>query len=380
MAKDYYKLLGVERNATDQEVKRAFRKLAHEHHPDKTRGNVEKFKEINEAYQVLSNKEKRQQYDQFGSTFSATGGSPFGGDNAQGFGSGAAAGNPFGGFAQGGFDFGNFGGFARGSQGAEFDFDLGDIFGSMFGGATTTRSKSRRGADVQVDLEISLAEAVFGTSELIAVRKQNNCQYCHGTGAKEGQAYTSCPTCKGSGQIASSFGPFRTQSTCPECLGQGQIIKEKCSHCQGQGAVTENVDLRVEIPAGIADGQSIRLSGQGNSGRQGSRAGDFYVRVHVRPNSYFSRQDFDLFSEQKISFTMAALGGEALIKTIDGQVKLKIPAGTPSGKKFVLRGQGVTKLRGKSRGDQIVTIQVDVPTKLSKKQKKLLEDFEKESY
>lgn len=363
MAKDYYKTLGVERNATDQEVKRAFRKLAHEHHPDKTSGNADKFKEINEAYQVLSNKEKRRQYDQFGSTFSAGGGSPFGGDN----------------FASG-WDFSNFGGFARGGQGAEFDFNLGDIFGSMFGGATTTRSRNRRGADIQVDLEISLSEAVFGASELISIRKENVCQHCQGSGAKDAKAYNSCPTCRGSGQIASSFGPFRTQSACPECLGQGKVIKEKCGHCHGSGAVTENVDLRVEIPAGIDDGQSIRLSGQGNSGQHGSRAGDFYVRVHIKPNPYFSRQDFDLLSEQKIAFTTAALGGEVLVRTIDGQVKLKIPAGTPAGKKFILRGQGVTKLRGKNRGDQIVTIQVEVPTRLSKKQKKLLEDFEKEAY
>lgn len=365
MAKDYYKVLGVEKNATDQEIKRAFRKLAHEHHPDKTNGSSDKFKEINEAYQVLSNKDKRQQYDQFGSTF----------ENAQGFGGSA---NPFGGFSQGGFDFGNFGGFARGGQSGEFDFDLGDIFGSMFGG-TATRTRSRRGSDIQVDIEISLAQAVFGTSERLTVRRQNSCEACQGTGAKNGQSYANCPTCKGSGNIASSFGPFRTQTSCPECLGQGKIIKEKCHICHGDGLVRADVDLAVDIPAGIDDGQSIGLSGQGQGGRQGARAGDFYVRVHVRPEPGFRRQDFDLVSEQTIAFTTAALGGEVLIKTIDGQVKLKIPAGTPSNKKFVLRGQGVTKLRGRGRGDQIVTIQVAVPTKLSKKQKKLLEELEKES-
>lgn len=368
MAKDYYKVLGVERNATDQEVKRAFRKLAHEHHPDKTNGNADKFKEINEAYQVLSNKEKRQQYDQFGSTF----------ENAGGFGGGTGAGNPFSGFDPSNinFDFGDFS--ARG--GSAFGGDFGDIFGQMFGGGQPSRSHNRKGADIQVDLEISLAETVFGTSELISLRKENTCPYCQGSGAKDGSAYQTCGTCKGSGQVASNFGPFRTQSLCPECQGQGKIIKEKCGYCHGQGAILETTDLRVEIPAGIDDGQSIRLSGQGNSGRHGSRAGDLYVQVHVRPDHYFAREGHDLLSEQKISFTMAALGGETTIKTIDGQVRLKIPAGTQPGKKFILRGQGVGKLRSKGRGDQIVTIQVDVPIRLNKKQKKLLEELEKESY
>src|SRR3989344_5928584 len=222
MSKDYYQLLGLEKNATDQEIKKSFRKLAHEHHPDKTNGNADKFKEINEAYQVLSNKDKRQQYDQFGTTF----------DSAQGFSGAGGQRNPFGGFsAQGGpasgWDFGNinfdFGDFSA-SGGSAFGGDLGDIFGSVFGGQTR-RPRSKRGQDIQIDLGISLAEAVFGKSQTISLRKQKRCEECRGTGAKDAKDYKSCHTCAGSGQIASHFGPFRTQSTCPECLGQGKIIK-----------------------------------------------------------------------------------------------------------------------------------------------------------
>lgn len=363
MPKNYYQILGVDKTATDDQIKKAFRKLAHEHHPDKTNGSADKFKEINEAYQVLSNKDKRQQYDQFGTTFEA----------GQGF-SGA---NPFSGFASGGaWDFGNINFSA--SDDSPFG-DIGDIFGSFFaGGPTRRQTRTKRGADIQIDLEISLAEAVFGSNQLISLRKQKKCPECGGTGAKEAKDFKNCPTCAGSGQVASHFGPFRTQSTCPECLGQGKIIKNKCSYCHGQGATTEDSDIRIEVPAGIDDGQSVRLSGQGHSGLQGVSAGDLYVRLRVRPEPSFNRQGHDLLTEKLISFTTAALGGEVEVPTIDGRVKLKIPAGTPSGKKFILRGQGVTKLRGKGRGDQIVTVNVAVPTRLSKKQKKLLEELERE--
>lgn len=356
MAKDYYKILGVDKSADEEQIKKAFRKLAHEHHPDKKTGNADKFKEINEAYQVLGNKDKRQQYDQFGAGF----------EQAQGFGGGG--GNPF-----GGFDFGNMN-FDFGGRGGE-EFDLGDIFGSVFGGSTR-RSRSQRGSDIQVDLEIELADAVFGKTEHISLRKQKECQACHGTGAKDAKDFDTCPTCSGSGQVASSFGPFRTQSTCPECLGQGKIIKHKCATCHGQGVTSENVELNIEIPAGIDNGQAVRISGQGNAGERGQGAGDLYVRVHVRPHRFLVREGFDLHLDKKIPFTTAALGGKILVETIDGQVELKIPSGTPSGKKFILREKGVGKLRSKSRGDEIVTISIDVPTRLSKKQKKLLEELE----
>jgi len=363
MAKDFYKVLGVDKTASEAEIKKAFRKLAHEHHPDKANGNADKFKEINEAYQVLSNKEKRQQYDQFGSTFDGAGG--FGGANPFG------QGNPFGGANMGGFDF-------SGAQ--NVDFDLGDIFGQFFGGgAPNGRARSQRGQDIQVDIEISLKEAVFGKTDTFSLRKQVACQSCQGTGAAKGTSYEKCGTCAGSGKIATTvLGTFRTQTVCPECMGTGKLIKDKCGACHGQGFNEENVDIKVEIPAGIDDGQAVRLSGQGNAGKNGSPAGDLYVTVHIKDEPGFVREGNDLISEYDIPFTMAALGGEMEIKTIDGKVKLKIPAGTASGKQFILREKGVTHLRSRSRGNQIVIVNVEVPKKLSKKQKQLLEELDKE--
>lgn len=360
MAKDYYKILGVERNASETDIKKAFRKLAHEHHPDKSNGNAEKFKEINEAYQVLGNKEKRSQYDQFGSTFEGAG-----------FNQGPFRGN-------GGFDFNGFN-FNGGQQGAEFDFDLGDIFSSFFGGGASPRSSRRRGADIQLDLEITLQEAAFGLEKNIKIRKQDLCQDCQGTGAKDGKSFSTCQQCNGSGQISTTIlGQFRTQTICPSCQGAGQVIKEKCSNCGATGRVQREQNLRVEIPAGIDDGQAIKLTGQGNAGPHKAPAGDLYITVHVLPDKRFERQGFDLLSEQKVPFAIAALGGEVDVQTIDGVVKLKIPSGTQGGRQFILRSKGLTRINTRSRGDQIVTVQVAVPTKLSKKQKQLIEDLNKE--
>lgn len=365
MAKDYYKILGVERNASEAEIKKAFRKLAHEHHPDKSNGNADKFKEINEAYQVLNHKEKRAQYDQFGSNF----------ENA-GFNQG-----PFQG--RGGFDFGGFD-FSQAQQGgANFDFDLGDIFSSFFsreaGSPFGRGGQRRRGSDIQLDLEITLKEAAFGVTKDIKIRKKNLCQDCQGTGAKDGKSFSSCQQCNGSGQISTTIlGQFRTQTVCPSCQGAGQVIKEKCSHCGATGNISEEVSLKVDIPAGIDDGQSIKLSGQGNSGPNKAPAGDLYIAIHVTANKDFVRQGFDLFSEQSISYATATLGGEINVKTIDGEVKLKIPSGTPSGKQFILRGKGLTRIDSKNRGDQIVIVQVFVPTKISKKQKQLIEELQRE--
>lgn len=364
MGKDYYKILGVEKNASEADIKKAFRKLAHQYHPDKNNGNAEKFKEINEAYQVLGNSTKRSQYDQFGSTFSGAGGQ-------QGY----AGGNPF------GFDFSNFGGFSQAGQNVDFDFDLGDIFGSFFsreaGSPFGRGGSSRRGANIEVDINISLQEAVFGTERKLSLRKQNQCRACQGTGAKEGTSFSKCKTCDGSGVvIATVLGHFRTQTACPDCQGKGQTVKEKCQVCAGRGSILEEVDIKVEIPAGIDDGQSIRLSGQGNAGASGS--GDLYVIVHVQEQAGFKRQGDNLFTDHEILFTTAALGGDIQVQTIDGEVKLKVPAGTPSGKKFVLKGKGVTRLRSKNRGDQIVIVNVAVPTKLTKKQKQLLEELDRE--
>jgi len=362
MGKDYYKILGVDKGASQEEVKKAFRKLAHQYHPDKNGGeeNSQKFKEINEAYQVLGNKERRQQYDQFGTTF----------EGAQGFGGGQ---NPFG----QGFDFSGFQGF--GGQGG-VDFDLGDIFSSFFTGAAPGgRSRNGRGSNIEVDLEISLKDAVFGSSETISLRKQIKCEACKGTGAEKGSSYETCETCSGTGKIATTvLGTFRTQTICPDCGGQGKQIKEKCGQCSGQGTITDNVDIKVEIPAGIDNGQSIRLAGQGNAGKNSAPAGDLYIVIHIKDEKGLVREGDDLISEYEVPFTMATLGGEIEVKTIEGKVKLKIPAGTPSGKKFILRGKGVTHLRARGRGDQIVIVNINVPTKLSKKQKELLKELDKE--
>lgn len=354
--KDYYQTLGVDKTASDEEIKKAFRKLAHQYHPDKNSGSADKFKEINEAYQVLGDKTKRQQYDQFGSDFS--GQNPFG----QGF---------------GGFDFnqGNAGQY-------QADFDLGDIFGSFFGGGSPfgqSRNRSRRGSDIEVDLAIDLKQAVFGDTVGVTLRKHQSCPDCKGTGAEHGTAFDTCTQCRGTGQVtATILGQFRTQTTCPNCEGRGKQIKARCLSCHGTGIIDDDVDLRINIPAGIENGQSIKLSGQGNAGKEGSSSGDLYVHIRVRPNSDFERQGHDLLSEAKIPFSLAALGGETLVKTIDGEVKLKVPSGTQSGKKFILKDKGVSKLRGKGRGDQIVTIHIDVPKKLTKKQKQLIEDLDKE--
>ncbi|MDP2812324.1 MAG: molecular chaperone DnaJ [bacterium] len=361
MPKDYYKILGLNKSASEAEIKKAFRKLAHQHHPDKNgSGSAEKFKEINEAYQVLSNKEKRQQYDQFGTTF----------EGAQG----AGGQNPF---AQG-FDFSGFQGFG-GGQNANFDFDLGDIFDNFFGNGPVRKNRSSRGSNIEVDIEINLKESAFGVSRSISIRKQITCNLCSGTGAKNGVAFASCQTCDGTGQIISTvFGTFRTQSVCPECRGQGQMIKEKCPTCNGQGIILETSDIKIEIPAGINDGQSIRLSGQGNAGKNSASSGDLYVTVHVKDERGFVRDGDDLITEYDVPFTTAALGGQIEIKTIDGKVKLKIPSGTPSGKKFILSGKGISHLKSRGRGEQIVIVNVDVPTRLTKKQKQLLEELDKE--
>lgn len=363
--KDYYQTLGVDKTASDEEIKKAFRKLAHQYHPDKNSGEAEKFKEINEAYQVLGDKQKRQQYDQFGSAFSG----------AQG---GFSGQNPFGqGF--GGFDFGQGGGGQY-----QADFDLGDIFGSFFSreaGSPFGRGgrSSRRGSDIEVDLAIDLKQAVFGDTVAVTLRKSASCPDCKGTGAEHGTAFDTCSQCRGTGYVTTTIlGQFRTQTTCPDCSGRGKQIKARCLACHGAGIVDDDVDLRINIPAGIENGQSIKLSGQGNAGKEGATSGDLYVHIRVKPHPDFERQGHDLVSEAKIPFSLAALGGETLVQTIDGEVNLKIPSGTQSGKKFILKNKGVSKLRGKGRGDQIVTIHIDVPKKLTKKQKQLIEELDKE--
>lgn len=366
MAKNYYEILGVSKEAGDEEIKKAYRKLAHQHHPDKAGGDEAKFKEINEAYQVLSDKQKRSQYDQFGSTF-------------EGAGAGA------GGF--GGFDFSNFGGFGGGAEGFNFEGDLGDIFGDIFGGGRGgSRARRERGQDVSVDVEITLEEALSGTERDIKIYVAVPCDRCTGTGVEPGSKMEKCPTCGGSGFIENQrrtmFGVFAQREACPECRGTGERPEKKCTKCGGDGRVKDEKTIKVNIPAGIADGQTIRITGAGEAGpRPGgekSSAGDLYVTAHLKHHTLFERRGDDLLHRLEISFTQAALGDSANVPTLKGKIKLKIPSGIQSGKVIKISGGGFPHLQGRGTGDMYITMQIKTPEKLSRKQKNLLEDLRKE--
>ncbi len=360
MAKDYYKILGVNRSASGDEIKAAFRKLAHEHHPDKAGGNADKFKEALEAYQVLSNTEKRKQYDQFGTTFEQAGAPGFGG------------------FGQGfqGFDFNSFG--------AEFP-DLSDILGELFGGRgtrTATRRRSR-GRDIEKDIELTFVEAVFGTTKTVELYSHTPCGRCEGTGAEPGTKVANCPRCGGGGQIRVAqrtvFGTFEALTACDACHGAGKKPSEDCIRCRGTGVTRELRKLEVKIPAGAEDGGMVRVHGEGEAAAYGGGAGDLYLRIRVTPDPRFERHGQDIFSRVPVKFTAATLGGKVAVDTVDGPVELKIPAGTQSGALFRLRGKGVPYTRRAGRGDHIVEVTIEVPVKLSRKQKKLLEEFDEEA-
>lgn len=365
MSRDYYNILGVSRNASPEEIKKAFRKLAHQYHPDKSKGNEEKFKEINEAYQVLSDSHKRAQYDQYGQTF----------EQAQ---------------AQGGFhgfrDFRDFSTFTDAFQGAQFDFadlGLGDIFdfaGDLFGfgqGRTKTRTRMRRGQDIRIEMTIDFKEAIFGAQKIIELEKGITCPHCFGQGIEPGSKMIACSSCQGTGQMERTqktvFGNFRTVTICPDCQGQGKKVEKSCSRCYGQGIVEDKKNLKIKIPAGIDENQRLRLSGEGQAGIKKGPAGDLYITFHIRPHLKFVRDGHDILSEEEISFSQAALGAKIEIETLEGKVKFKIPTGTQPGQVFSLRNKGVPHLHGRGRGDQIVKVNVRVPKKLTKKQKELLE-------
>ncbi len=361
MAKNYYEILGVDRGASDEEIKKAFRKLAHQYHPDKTGGDEIKFKEINEAYQVLSDKQKRSQYDQFGSTF----------EGAQ---SGA------GGF--GGFDFSGFGG----ANGFNFEGDLGDIFGDIFGARNAGGARPGRGQDVPVDVELGLEEALMGVEKEVRIFVASACQKCDGTGAEPGSKLEECKTCGGSGQVQrqrrTMFGVFAQNEICPDCRGTGERPEKNCTKCGGDGRVKEERTIKVKIPAGIADGQTIRMDGQGEAGYRpagkGAAAGDLYITVHVRRHPDFERRGDDLFSRLEVSFTQAALGDSVAAPTLKGKIKLKIPSGIQSGKVIKIKGAGMPHLEGRGEGDLYITIQIKTPENLSRRQKNLLEELRKE--
>ena len=351
MAKDYYDILGVNKDASDDEIKKAYRKLAHKYHPDKAGGDAEKFKEINAAYQVLSDKSKRQQYDQFGSGFEQSGAGDFGGQ----------------GFGGQGFDFG---------EGFE------DIFSNIFGGgASRSRDMRKAGSDIQVDVEISFEEMVNGAHREIELYQRVLCDVCKGSGGEPGAREETCPTCKGSGQVhrtvSSFFGSFSQAYVCPTCQGMGKTFSQKCHKCRGEGRVKQERKIAVDIPAGISDGQTISMQGQGEAGEKGARSGDLYITVHILSHHKFTREGNNLLSTEHISFSQASLGDKIDVETIDENVKMKVPAGTQSGELFRIKGKGVPSLGRGNRGDHLVKIVVDVPKNPSREQKRIIEELKK---
>ncbi|WP_274585133.1 molecular chaperone DnaJ [Neisseria leonii] len=347
--RDFYETLGVARSAGDDEIKKAYRKLAMKYHPDRNQGDAEaenKFKEVQKAYDILSDKEKRAAYDQYGHA----GVDP----------------NAMGG--------GGFGGFGGGAQG----FDFGDIFSQMFGGAAGGgRQQSYQGADLQYAVEITLEEAAAGVKKRITVPTYDECDVCHGSGARPGTSASTCSTCRGSGTVHVRQAIFQMQQTCPACHGSGKEIKEPCVKCRGEGRVKTSKTVEVNIPAGIDDGQRIRLSGEGEPGLRGAPAGDLYVVVQVKAHRTFERNGLDLHCELPISFAVAALGGEVEVPTLDGKVKLNIPKETQTGRRMRVKGKGIKSLRSSAVGDLYCHVVVETPVNLTDRQKELLEEFER---
>lgn len=342
--RDYYEVLGVARDASEADIKKAYRKMAMKHHPDRNIGDKaseEQFKEMKEAYEVLSDDRKRAAYDQFGH---AGVGSMGGGGGAQGF------------------DFGDIGNI------------FGDIFGDIFGGGRG-QSRAQRGADLGYNLDLTLEQAVHGTTVQIQVPTWTGCEECSGTGARKGTKPVDCKTCGGVGQVRMQQGFFTVQQACPTCRGHGKVIADPCPKCRGQGRVQERKTLSVKVPAGMDSGDRIRLSGEGEAGLHGAPAGDLYVQVRVKPHAIFTREGIDLQCEVPVSFVIAALGGEIDVPTLDGHIKLKIPAETQSGKLFRLRGKGVQSARNNKLGDLFCRVVVETPVRLTREQKELLEQL-----
>lgn len=352
--KDFYEVLGIAKGASEDEIKKAYRKLARQHHPDlnkeKPEEAAEKMKELNEAYEVLSDTGKRQQYDQFGH----------------------AAFDPSQGGGQGGF--GGFGGDAGG---------FGDIFDMMFGGAGGGRrrrpNEPERGDDLRYDLELTFEEAAFGVNKNIQVTRMESCDTCHGSGAAEGTHLETCPVCHGTGQVQQQvntpFGRMMNVVACQRCNGTGQIITNPCPTCKGKGRVRKTRTLEVKVPAGVDEGARLRMSGEGEGGLRGGPSGDLYVYLHVKDHPLFERDGNDVWCEVPLPMIKATLGAEIEVPTLDGKVSLKIPEGTQTGKVFRLKDKGIPRLHGRDRGDQYVRVKVIIPTKLDDKQRELLEEF-----
>ncbi|MEG2080048.1 MAG: molecular chaperone DnaJ [Oscillospiraceae bacterium] len=362
--RDYYEVLGVDKNATDDEIKKAYRKTAKQFHPDLNPDNKDaesKFKEANEAYEVLSDATKKAKYDRFGHA---------GVDPSYGAGGGGAYGG-------GGFN------------GAGFDFDLGDIFNSFFGGGGGggfggggNPNAPQRGSDTQASVTISFEEAAKGCTREVETTRVEVCDDCHGSGAAPGSSPKTCPECGGKGQVTSAqrtpFGVIQTQKACPKCGGKGTIISNPCKKCSGAGRIRKSVKIEIKIPAGIDDRQVINTRGQGNKGVNGGPAGDLRVAINVRPHPIFERDGYNVWCEMHISYSAAALGCDLEVPTLDGKVKYDVPSGTQPGDVFKLKGRGIQSLNGRGRGDQLVKIIVDVPKELTQKQKELLKELDRE--
>lgn len=355
--RDYYEVLGVDKNASDADIKKAYRKLAKQYHPDVNPGDTvaeAKFKEVNEAYEVLSDPQKRAQYDQFGHA----------GTDPNGFGG-------FGGFSGGFGDF-DFGG-------------IGDIFETFFGGGGFSgrsgrgRSGPQKGADLKYSMEVAFEEAAFGVEKEITVNRMEICGTCHGTGSKPGKSPATCKHCNGTGQIqykqSTPFGQFVNIKTCDVCHGEGKIITDPCATCNGKGRVRNSRKIKISVPAGIDDGQTISLRGEGEPGLRGGPSGDLFITIRVKPHPLFQRQGNDVICEIPITFVQAALGAELEVPTLEGKVKYMVPEGTQTGTVFRLKAKGIPFIRGNGRGDQYVKVVVEVPRKLNEKQKEILREF-----
>jgi len=349
MNNDYYKILGVEKNASKSDIKKAFRKMAHKYHPDKKGGDETMFKKASEAYAVLSDENKKAEYDTYGTTFGN---------------GGAGAGQGF-----GGFDFSNF------AQQGGMEFDLGDIFSDMFGGQG--RARTKRGSDISIDIEIPFKDSIFGVKRKVLVTKNSTCETCSGTGAKKGSDMVTCSVCNGNGQIhetkRSILGTVSVARMCDSCLGKGQMPKEKCKKCNGQGVGRKQSEISINIPAGINSGEMMRLSGAGEA-IAGGVAGDLYIKIHITPDKKWRKEGYNLVTDLNIKLTDALLGAEYNLKTLDGDIKLKVPAGIEFGEILRIKEKGVP-MSATQRGDIMVKLKIKLPSKLNRRTKKLIEDL-----
>ncbi len=360
MAKDYYEILGVNKNASKDEIKKAFYKLAHKHHPDKKEGNEAKFKEVNEAYQVLSDDSKRAKYDQFGPQYTNMGSNP-------GYGGG------------GGFEGFDFNGFQNGN--ADFDFgNLNDIFSDFFGGGMGGRTQTRRGRDISTEIQISFSDAVFGVNRKILLTKTSNCTTCHGSGAKVGTKMETCKTCNGQGKIRetkrSFLGNISSTKICDTCLGSGEVPKEKCENCKGSGINRREEEISIAIPAGIRDGEMIRMTGIGEAVSKGT-TGDLYIKINVAPHAIFKRDGHNLVMNLNLKLSEALLGTKYNIDTLDGKIEVTIPEGVGINEILRVRGKGVPVTKNK-RGDLLIKLNMKLPSKLSRKSREIIEELKKE--